>query len=541
MAFIEKNDPVVINVKLTSKGRELLSRGKLTFKKIAIGDSEINYNFNNEHNFSPYYVNILRPKDKNPNILSFITRNVSGDTFNNIGDNIVSNTTVVTNTAKEFGFFDIGTSSTNFLTDLVHIKQSDAMVVLSGVTGGTKLNILKSPSYLANVNEPSVGDFIFIKWTTPDGNNTTGSTISINNLTPYLMYKIQEIVSGTLFNNNLIINVDRDLPNFNGSGGNVFAGIVIYPNIITITGITTSSDFVSDATLAFINNYESPQPEIPFWNLSIIFTDEIIGAKLTNKSYGTFRTNKYNGFVQYIQNLDPTIKKLGVIHYTNSSPENVYGEGFFNNTPILDIPYIMWHKSSGSTMGLTLRCGSEHTLDGLGTKYYDLVDEYDNILGKSFNYLKMFVIEDQELLYAMSYKSNRSWTLPSFNLGFNANLNIGCPVCSIITEIEYNGASSIGGNGDIYITNVTNTFGDILIEVKSQSSLGVTKTLNVAASIITTSLPIHITVPAGTYNIKIYDLGAIGGSGEACFDQHNNIIITESTSTLEIYDVEPTE
>ena len=46
MAFIDKKDPVVLNIKLTSKGRELLSEGNLNFKYFAIGDSEIDYAFN---------------------------------------------------------------------------------------------------------------------------------------------------------------------------------------------------------------------------------------------------------------------------------------------------------------------------------------------------------------------------------------------------------------------------------------------------------------------------------------------------------------
>ena len=48
MAFIDKKDPVVLNIKLTSKGRELLSQGKLKFKYYVIGDSEIDYAFNAE-------------------------------------------------------------------------------------------------------------------------------------------------------------------------------------------------------------------------------------------------------------------------------------------------------------------------------------------------------------------------------------------------------------------------------------------------------------------------------------------------------------
>lgn len=541
MAFIRKDDPVVINIKLTSKGRELLSKGKLTFKKFAIGDSEINYDYNNRNNFNPFNLNILKPKDKNPKMLSFITKTLSGDTINDIEGDVVSTPQTINNETKEFGFFEIISGDTNFLNDEMHVRQPDIMVELNSVTGGTKLKLLKSPKYLANVNEPNINDYILIKWTTPDGNSTTGYTVNHNTPTPYLVYKIHDKLSGSLSNNDLIIEVDRELPNFNGNGDNIFAGGLVYPNRITITGITNSSDFINEATLAFINNYEQPQPEIPFWNLSIIFTEEIIGVQSDNKKYGKFKTNKYNGFVQYIQNLDSEIKKIGAIHYTNLSPENTYGEGFYQDTPVLEIPYIMWHKSSGNTMGLALTCGDEHILEGLDTKYYDLIDDNGNILGKCFSYLKMFVIEDQELLYAMSYKSNRSWTLPECNVNFNTTLNMGCPICSINTEIEYGNPTGASDNGFIKINDISDTFGDILIILKYQDTNNTTKTINIPADEILTLIPYKFDVPAGIYDLEIYDLGAIGETGNPCVKIYNDIIIEEFDSTLEIYDVEPTE
>jgi len=73
-------------------------------------------------------------------------------------------------------------------------------------------------------------------------------------------------------------------------------------------------------------------------------------------------------------------------------------------------------------MGITLRAygspklltNSDTGATSLNTEYYDLADESDNIVGKVFTELKIFVIEDQELLFAMSYKSNRNWTLPNY-------------------------------------------------------------------------------------------------------------------------------
>jgi len=98
----------------------------------------------------------------------------------------------------------------------------------------------------------------------------------------------------------------------------------------------------------------------------------------------------------------------------------------------------MWHKSTNATMGITLIATGDSKLlmssntgaTSLNTVYYDLADENGNIVGKVFNDLKIFVIEDQELLFAMSYKSNRSWTLPDFYAGTSV-----LPDCPAMTPV----------------------------------------------------------------------------------------------------------
>ena len=79
----------------------------------------------------------------------------------------------------------------------------------------------------------------------------------------------------------------------------------------------------------------------------------------------------------------------------------------------------MWHKSNSDTLGVTLIASGDSklltgTTKSLDVVYYDLCDINGFVVGKVFPDLKIFVIEDQELLFAMSYKSNRSWTLPNY-------------------------------------------------------------------------------------------------------------------------------
>ena len=431
MAFIDKIDPIVLNIKLTSKGRELLSQGKLDFKYFAIGDSEIDYGFNasveaQDTEYSAFNSNILRPVDKNPNIISFIPKNLSGDPYNLI-TTVPTTAYAVENQVESIGFFTSG--GTSFITDSNHVKQPDAMIQVKLVSGGSTLTLLKAPTYGSSGTEPQVGDLLFVKWTqdiSTTGYSTNNGKLSNKSIpTPNLMYKIIS-VTGTL-GSGCKVGVDRVLPILTGSSSSIYAGAMIYYNYINFSGDTifnmSSTEYLNESVLSFLENSQCPTVVFPFWNMTIIYTEEIAGVQAANIKYTQFKNKAFGGFVSYIQNQAPAKKKLGVIHYTNSSPANVYAEGFNLKTPKLEIPTIMWHKSQTKTLGITLVAnGSSKMLTGatksLNLNYYNLYDVNDTTLtyplGKVFNDLKIFVIEDQELLFAMSYKSNRSWTLPDY-------------------------------------------------------------------------------------------------------------------------------
>jgi len=437
MAFIDRKDPLVLNIKLTSKGRELLSRGRFNFKYFAIGDSEIDYNYikkakESNEEFNPIKSKILRPVDKNPKIISFVTKNlVSVDElfdekqYNKIS-NIPSITWQVKNNVDGIGFFTLSNDE-NFVfkTTPEYIKQPDMMVDMNShggeLDGGNELKLKKTDNYGSSTNEPEVGDYLLIRWVGIDGTFKTNEDYEIkkNKPAPILIYKIIEIISGSLNNNNLVVIVDRELPKLNSNDIGVMA---LYSNAEFGIEEEFNTDYVNDPLITFLENCQCDTIRFPYWKLSIIYTENIAGTQTHNKQFGEFDTNLYGGFVSYIQNQAIKYKKLGVIHYTNTSPANMYGEGFDLQTPSLILPTIMWHKSKTTEVGLILSPTDEKkkiegTYSSLDTTYYDLVDGNDNIVGKVFNDLKIFVIEDQELLFAMSYKSNRSWTLPNFKVG----------------------------------------------------------------------------------------------------------------------------
>lgn len=429
MAFIEKKDPTILKAKLTSEGRNLLSQGKLNFKYFEVGDSEIDYKYANIIGIDNYKPSILMPFDKNPDILSIVySGSTTGESYVQISNNL-SKSYIITNTATELGFFS--NSGDTILTGSTIVKQPNIQISIDEVIGGRSLSLYKSPTYVAASPEPAVNDLLMVKWINKRGTNTNASfDIDSDNPSPYLFYKITGITSGTLAANNLIVTVDREIPSFSGntggSAGKLVGGVLYYNEDIYAIDPLSPSEYVSQSILDFIDNCQCDIVEYPIWNLSIIHTQEIAGVKTTDLEYTNFSSSGLTGFVTYIQEQSAYYKNLGVIHYTNPSPNNAYGEGFYHNTPTLNIPTIMWHRSATSTMGLILSGDSiQKTLTNLNITYYNLVDSTGYVVGKIFDGLKIFVIEDQDLLYAMSFKSNRNWTLPQITVSIGSE--IVCP------------------------------------------------------------------------------------------------------------------
>jgi len=143
-------------------------------------------------------------------------------------------------------------------------------------------------------------------------------------------------------------------------------------------------------------------------------------------------------------------KAIAIVHYTNNAIDSFYGEkfalrpfdpqtlettGFARNFKV-SIPWLMWHKSTSGKMGEVFYVDPDVGVDGLfevkymkslvdndmnnpGLRYYHLWDTYvnntgkPNRVGKVFPDIKTIVFDDDEIIAALSYKSNRNWTLPA--------------------------------------------------------------------------------------------------------------------------------
>jgi hypothetical protein len=429
--IIKKNDPLV-NVKLTNNGRRNLAEGNLNFTYFGLSDGEMDYSNDSFSN-----VNILRPSD---NILG-LSLPLSYD-----GNNYLNPITIVNaipneiyTSAIERGFFNYDTTGSTITVD------SDLWLVgpLTGTTAASTTSIdltyntgTINSSYDTTIKE---GDYLFIKFKTSGyTTNYTTTQVPADQITvepvQYLMYVIKTIDGGTSYDltgltsgTTITVAVDRDLPAFDSYEVDAF----IYPGKDTIKDYYDNSSPIAywqGGLLDFSNNNTQSELDVPVWNMNIINIEDIIGLDNTvDKSKYDVVSKDYLGAAINF-NYYNSASKIGVIHYTNNTVSNFYGEGFYRSSFKLKVPHIMWHKQQftngvANTIGYTFVADTtlknliDNTAIGLGTStypYYDLVDQETEttVVGKVFIDEKIVVIEHPELLSALSYKSNRNWTLP---------------------------------------------------------------------------------------------------------------------------------
>lgn len=385
-----------INIKLTDYGRRSLSLGNIKFSKVVVSDREINYNILGSARDADYDIGrnrIIAPKDSHPDL----TDNLDGSRLYTLTSReITSIKKFLTASTSSQGFF---TGSTNaFYIDQTQLKGRNT--IASG--SGTKSVTLQSSTF---TDKPDDGDLICIQWV-PSEDATVDTTGLILSGHPrnFLWYRVFS-GGGT---NNLI--VDRAT----AAVGTRQCNVYIYP----FSGIT--------------NWYGSATTQnTKVWNMNIARTYDIAGNVFTYNGvsgYTTYGSIEYNGTKHYF-GFDDDIPSIGIVHYTNEFTGNTYGEQLIEKSIIIDLPTTMWH-GIGGVNGQTINYGLKlYDIDG--DTMYDSVarttfrylkdgtSTNNNILGRVYHKLRMFVITDQDLLMALTYKSNRNYTLPPLQLSLS--------------------------------------------------------------------------------------------------------------------------
>lgn len=439
MSYIDKNSNIVVSARLTDKGRELLASGALTFNTFKLGDSEIDYT-----TLGPTYDitlnNVLRAKANQPEMKTFLLPTTTS-TPNQAAYGITQLTAlelVTTTQAPELGFFMTNSASTEYsaYTTSSYVLQADSMIPLSGLTGCTDMvPVRKTTSYGTNTYEPSAGDFMLVKMSNNQLTATQKDGVIDENVpVPYLWFRVQS-KSGSLSANTLNVTLDRSFPYYNGYAGANYCWTAFYPSGNTFS----SGGLYSTGKVWNQNNV---------WSYPIAGADDGIGTYEGFNSYGSenyIGSKEYFGYTSEITSNCIDYRSIAIVHYTNvqtcnNQSENVYGQRLYVDTtvpasPKINIPTLMWHGRVFSGSGTADKIGESFsgtgvekyvTLSGVSTevRYYDLVDSSgSNYVGRIFPDQQLFTIDDQELVAALSYKSNRNWTLPKLDYGLFTSAN----------------------------------------------------------------------------------------------------------------------
>jgi hypothetical protein len=487
MAYIIKNTAGLINTRLTDVGRRKLSQGNFNILYFQIGDSEVNYtavpNYNQTNNniLMPAFNaqnNTGSPQSNKQNIkYPYYVTGGNGGTYGIPFDN--SQIQPIYNSAAVKGFFTGTTGNWLVQNTSAYTINSNYWVEMVNLDG-TDLITLESDVCEPTTETPSVGDFLTIYL---DGFGTCQNVETV----PILTYKIQE-VSG------LNLTLDRPVPDYTSiATAAQYARVHVYPSGMTaLYDTVTPAPFWETDALNFeapcdITNRENtvvwnmniPWSENPaglftnawegytnFGSVSYIGTKEYLGYQENSGQTDTGQVFYYNSFDEKIVLSPSDQKTIAIIHYTNQDIDFVYGEKF-STVPFdpqnpnddtglarhlkVTLPTLMWHKTTGTTIGETfmidppgydlckpyyIKSKVNTDMNDPGIRYFQLWDLNPDVngnlnrIGKVFPDQQIIIIDDEEIVAAISNKSNRNWTLPAPQLSlltpnvcFTNNLN----------------------------------------------------------------------------------------------------------------------
>ena len=397
---------------------------------------------------------------------------VSGNQGNTYGIPFMdSNFDEVYNAAGPKGFFT--SAGTQIQTSSAYTITSNYFIDMSSLTGGTTM-VAEFDNFICDqttTGTPQVNDFVTIVL---DGIGGCG-TFSSNQVLTYKIQSMTPTsgLTGTTFT----LTLDREIPNYQGlTPGSYYSRIYVYPSGMTqLYDSITPAPYWQTDTLNFespcdVRNRENtvvwnmniPWSESPagvfssayenytkYGSVTYIGTKEYLGYQEPSGQTDTSQVYYYNSFDDKVVVTPKNQKAIAIIHYTNQDIDFVYGEKFSTvpfdpQNPTDDIglarhfkltmPTLLWHKASGATVGQTfwidppgydlckpyyIKSTKNLDMNDPGIRYFHLwdlnPDDNGNLnrIGKVFPDQEIIVIDDEEVIAALSYKSNRNWTLPA--------------------------------------------------------------------------------------------------------------------------------
>lgn len=427
MSYLQPNNSENLAARITDKGRKKIAQGDFNISYFQIGDSEFDYGFFVFDGITNSGQKVLTPMDKDSQVkypYKVSQSTVTGTTYG------IPMQSSLTETLRN----NVGPAG--YVSEYVVYNG----VTLSGTTvecdwTTVDYSAIDGTSYLT-VSDGSI--FNNCEYITIYFNTLTGSNNVIKAPATSLVYKLLASPSGNT------LNLDRNMPDLSTLNGTV----TIIRNDCDFPGIVTCNEVVD------VTAQQDPWIYNTVWSQNPAGLDPVsteVDEKLSGYTSNAYVSSKeyfgYNTSSGQTSNISTTIvnsfgdiiivspeeqHSLGILHYSKSSEMSIDPwltfkyEDYIDSTLIgsdyfeIYIPFFYYERNSGSTIGARFFMDTidyyinSSAIDTRNNqmKYRYLIDEFNNRVGKIFVNHKVIVFDDQEIIAALDYKSNRRYTLP---------------------------------------------------------------------------------------------------------------------------------
>jgi len=374
-------------------------------------------------------------------------------------------------TASPAGLFLEGDSCYGPAVTIQYAKNSVYISNTANFDGSPTIAIREVPCSDSSSLAVSRGDFLVMYMLPDTPNNDLCGCFDMCH--PVLTYRVIS------FNGNSVT-LDRPVPNLSSLGYLGTARLFFYPSsMINGYDLPTPQNYWSNSVINFQSVCVPESGFVPVWNMNIPWSETPAGLTNINGTYQDFLsrdylgTKEYYGYQNSLGQIDTSAvtyynsfgnqvivtpeeqKAIAIIHYTNNTIVNFYGEKFATdafdrsnagatgqarNFRVI-LPWLMWHKNSDCCGGTTfyidppdfedfdlltpyyIQSTSNYDMNNPGIRYFHLYDTNANPdgrpsrVGKVFPDDKIIIFDDEEIVAALTAISNRNFTLPAPQLG----------------------------------------------------------------------------------------------------------------------------
>ena len=501
MSFLDSNNSEYLSGRLTQKGRNAIAKGAFDISYFTIGDSEFNYSgsFSNMTGTTGYQ-SVFAPLDKETHV-KYPFQYTSGTTIYGVPVNQTTEPTTLRNQIGPAGFISDYSGTTSRSTIQCLHKKIDissfngtTSITVTGMAVGTTYSDCQYITLALNEEKIS-------------GNILTGKTNS-------LTYKIVSVSGLTSTSEELTL--DRPVLKLSGIADVICNKCELEIPLENVENTDQHNPWTMN--IVWGKKPIGIPDGAPYRNLSGYTSNKYIGVKgflgygSTGQSFTDFTggtitgTSFVNSFGDIIEYTSEEQRAIAIVHFSeigdlSNNPDRFFKYDDYIGTETNDrtyfqvyLPFLLYHRNTGSTVGAIFNMGSDvkfvvSTLNNNSQiEYRDLLDEMGNKVGKVFVNNKTIVFDDEEIVAALDYKSNRNHTLPAPKLGLTSptgNTHIlsgttntvwvtygfgGSNASTIpLRSLPCNYISKINGTNDI--SNVTFKFGNEFSNLKTNGDL----------------------------------------------------------------------